>query len=55
MRHVLMDPRFPDIVGRWARQALNDNDPGPADGIGADRDDAVNSDPAAQAVRSQDP
>ena len=28
MRHLLMDPRFPDIVGAWAREAegpANDN------------------------------
>jgi hypothetical protein len=41
MRHVLMDPRFPDIVGGWAREALNDNGAGPAD---LSRDGDLNDD-----------
>jgi hypothetical protein len=41
MRHLLMDPAFPDIVGEWAeqearanpfgRQSTNDNDEGEKD------------------------
>lgn len=27
MRHMLMNPAFPDIVGAWALRNLNDNDP----------------------------
>lgn len=43
MRHLLMDPAFPDIVGEWAkqeassqgevRQCSNDNDEGFTDAL----------------------
>ena len=40
MRHLLMDPAFPDIVEEWAREALD----GPANDngdYGWDRDDVA--------------
>ena len=27
MRHLLMDPAFPDIVGEWAHEALDETAP----------------------------